>query len=105
MRNQDGKEEFFSIKRITIPGKWIENVIIPNPVQDGVLSVYLNIQKAQKVSFRLFDMNGRVLRQEDLSMNIGISEKTFDVGSLQKGMYIIQVNADDFRITKKITIE
>lgn len=105
LRNQDGKEEFFPIKRITIPGKWIENVIIPNPIQDGTLSVYLNIQRAQKVFFRLIDMNGRVLREENQSMSIGISEKTINVGSLQKGMYIMQVNAEDFKITKKITIE
>ena len=104
-RDQDGKETIFPIKRITIPGKWIDNVIIPNPVQDGVVSVYLNIQRAQKVYFRLIDMNGRVLRQEDLSMSIGISEKSINVASLQKGMYIMQVNADDFKITKKITIE
>lgn len=105
LKNLDGKEEIFPIKSINILSRWTERVIIPNPVNDGLLSVYLNVQRGQRVSIRLFDLNGRMLRQLDRQLRAGISEHQLDVSSLQKGVYLVQIIGDDITTAKKITIE
>lgn len=105
LKNQDGKEELFPVKRILVRNGWTDNVIIPNPVQDGQLSVYLNIPKAQRVSIRLFDAQGKLLRQQDSQMREGITTYNTDVSTLQKGVYVVQVTGDDFRTSKKVVVE
>jgi hypothetical protein len=103
--DQDGKETIFAVKRIVVPGVWKENVIIPNPVTDGELSVYLNVTKSQKVSLRLVDLTGRILKQQDRQLPVGITQYQFDVMSLQKGFYLVQIIGEDFKTAKKVSID
>lgn len=105
MKNVDGKEEYYSTKRILIPGRWTEPAIIPSPVSDGVLSVYLNMEKSQRISIRLFDLQGRLIRQRDQQALEGVSAQTLDVSALQKGTYVVQVAGTAFRTTKKVLID
>jgi len=100
MRNQDNKEEIYPVKRILVPGRWTDNVIIPNPVNDGQLSVFINIEKAQRVSIRLFDLYGRQMQLRE-----GVNANTMDVSLVPKGVYLVQVTGEDFRISRKITID
>ena len=68
--DQDDKQTISPIRSIVVPGAWKENVIIPNPIADGVLNVYLQVDRKQKVSIRLLDMAGRLLQQEDRQPSI-----------------------------------
>ena len=103
--DQDGKETIFAVKKIVVPGVWKGNVIIPNPVTDGELSVYLNVTKSQKVSLRLVDITGRILKQQDRQLPVGITQYQFDVMSLQKGFYLVQIIGEDFKTAKKVSID
>ena len=105
LKNQDGKEEIFPIKRILLRTGWTDNVIIPNPVRDGQLSVYLNIVTAQRVSIRVFDAQGKLLRQQDSQLREGVNTYNTDVSTLQKGVYMVQVTGEDFRTTRKVVID
>jgi len=104
MKNQDGKIEYYPVKRILVPGRWTEHVIIPNPVNDGQLSVFINIERSQRVSVRLFDIYGKQLQKKDLNLREGVSENSIDVTFMPKGVYLVQVNGEDFKTTRKITI-
>jgi hypothetical protein len=105
MKDLDGKEQVFPVKRIIVPGHWTENVIIPNPVTDGTLSVYMNINKSQRVSVRLFDIYGRLVKQHERQLQEGVSASTIDVSMLQKGVYLVQVAGEDFKAARKISID
>ncbi len=103
--DQDGKETIFSVKRISMPEKWNDNVVIPNPVSGGVVSVYMKLDKTQQVSFRLVDLTGRVLHQQTKQISSGMTQYTANVGTLQKGVYLVQIIGEDFKTSKKISIE
>lgn len=105
MKNQDGKEEYFSIRRILVRGRWTENVIIPNPVNDGVLSVFMNVHKAQRVSVRVFDVQGRLLQQQNTQLQEGVASCNLNVSTLQKGIYMVRVTGEDFNVAKKVVVE
>ncbi|HEY0679890.1 MAG TPA: T9SS type A sorting domain-containing protein [Chitinophagaceae bacterium] len=105
LRNLDNKEEFFTIKTIDVPSRWTEQVIIPNPVRNGSISIYLNIEQSQRISIRLYDLYGRLIRQQDRQIPEGNSAHTMNVPNLQKGMYMVQVTGEDFKIVKKVSID
>ena len=105
VKNMDGKEEYLPVKRIMMPGRWTENAIIPNPINDGLLAVYLNIEKSQRISIRLYDVQGRLIRQQDTHMLEGASAQTMDVSVLQKGLYLVQVTGEGFKTTRKVLID
>jgi dienelactone hydrolase len=104
MTDLDGKKEFFEIRRISMPGRWTENVIIANPVDHGQLSVFVQVEKAQRVSIRLFDLYGRLINQQDRQFGQGITTNNLDVSALPQGTYLVQVTGEDFRIAKKVLI-
>jgi len=88
-----------------MPDKWNDNVVIPNPVSDGVVSVYMKLDRSQQVTFRLVDLTGRLLQQQTKQISTGMTQYTANVGALQKGVYLMQVIGEDFRTSKKISIE
>jgi hypothetical protein len=103
--DQDGKQTIYAVRAIVVPGNWKDNVIIPNPINNGSLSVYLKVNKNQGVDIRLVDLEGRLLKQGHKQLLTGITQYTFDVTTLQKGSYIVQIIGEDFKLSKKITIE
>jgi hypothetical protein len=103
--DQDGKETIHPIKRIVVPAVWNQNVLIPNPVDDGVLNIYMNLEKKQKITIRLVDVAGRLLQQQDRQPSAGQTQYQFDVSALQKGFYLVQIIGEDFKTAKKISIE
>jgi hypothetical protein len=103
--DQDGKETIHPIKRIVVPAVWNQNVLIPNPVDDGVLNIYMNLEKKQKITIRLVDVAGRLLQQQDRQPSAGQTQYQFDVSALQKGVYLVQIIGEDFKTAKKISIE
>ena len=103
--DQDGKQTNFPIKKVTIPGIWKENVIIPNPVDDGILNVYLRVDRTQRISIRLLDMAGRLLKREEKQPLAGDTQYQINVSSLQKGVYLVQIIGEDFKTAKKISVE
>jgi hypothetical protein len=103
--DMDGKQQIFDVKRVVVPGNWKENVIIPNPVEDGVVSVYVRTTRSQQIIVRLIDLTGRVIIQQVRPTMPGETQYTFNVSSLQRGTYILQLSGDEIKTSKKITIE
>jgi hypothetical protein len=103
--DQDGKQTISAVRSIIVPGNWKDNVIIPNPINNGNLSVYLNVSKNQAVDIRLFDLAGRLLKQEHKQLLTGVTQYSFDVTALQKGSYVVQIVGEDFKTSRKISIE
>ena len=80
-------------------------MIIPNPVADGSLSVYMKVDRTQQVSIRLLDMTGRLLKEQTRQVSAGESQYNVGVSSLQRGTYLVQIIGEDFKAAKKVLID
>ena len=78
------------------------SAVQPNPfIQSFTVEVYLPSPQAIKI--QLLDMSGRLLRYKSLSGIIGTNKIEFDdVGSLQKGIYMVRIVRSHAIIEKKI---
>ena len=103
--DQDGKSTIFDTRRVSLADKWSGNVLIPNPVTDGQLSVYIKVDRTQQVTFRLVDLTGRVLQQQSKQVSTGRSQYIFGVSAVQKGVYLVQIIGEDFKTAEKVSIE
>lgn len=103
--DNDGNQQVFPIKRVVVPGAWRENVIIPNPVEDGTVSIYVRVTTSQQLTVRLIDLTGRVISQQVHQTMPGETQYTVNVSLLQRGTYIVQLNSEEIRTVKKITIQ
>src|SRR5438045_9365993 len=102
---QDGKQTISAVRSIVVPVVWKDNVLIPNPVFDGVVNVYVKANRKQMVSIRLLDMTGRVLQDEDKQLPVGQTQYQLNVSSLQKGVYVVQIVGENFKTEKRVSVE
>jgi len=75
--------------------------IYPNPVPTGQLNIHIN-QFVGKINIQVADMNGRIvykLTDSDFKL-----EKSINLNSLQKGMYILKVSNETINYSEKIII-
>jgi hypothetical protein len=73
--------------------------MFPNPVRDGAFQLAFELeQPASDVQLRVIDMTGRTVLRRDLGRrNAGYSRERIDVGALNSGQYILQVQ-DQHRV-------
>ena len=74
------------IQEIEIPENNIR--IYPNPVQET-----LNIESDESVSFKIYDLDGRLLLNGD--------GKSIDVSALKAGTYLLQINNNTLKFIKQ----
>lgn len=77
--------------------------VYPNPVNDILTVSYEAAQTINNVSFTLLDMNGRVVKslgnQSEIS---GFNQGKINLSDLNKGVYLLNIKADNYTVTKKI---
>ena len=74
--------------------------LYPNPVRQNT-TVELNLPGNANVVFRVFDITGKQILQQDQVMNKGANKMNFDFSHLQKGAYVIQAEANGKIFTQK----
>lgn len=74
--------------------------VYPNPVRNQ-LFVESN-SSISLVKATIYDINGRLISQQDLSSNSKI--KTIDLLNVSKGIYFLKIKSDTAEITKKILV-
>jgi len=75
--------------------------VYPNP-SNNVVNVRIN-KFVGKVNLQVVDLNGRVVyTQHENNFNV---EKAINLGQLQKGIYVLKVNAGDLNYTEKIILK
>jgi len=80
--------------------EWVS--VYPNPAPKGQLNVRIN-QYVGKINIQIVDLTGRIVyKLMDTDFN---TEKSINLNSLQKGMYIIKVNNETINFTEKIIIK
>jgi uncharacterized repeat protein (TIGR01451 family) len=78
------------------------NGVYPNPFTDK-LSLNFNLQKQEPVLLGLYDMSGQVILRKNITGKKGNNTIAFDhLGSLQAGVYLIQVSTATGNFQEKI---
>ena len=65
--------------------------VIPNPVQDKAKLVFTVLQ-AEKCSFQLLDLTGKILAAKEVNAKKGVNETTLDVSGFARGTYFISLS-------------
>lgn len=91
----DGKEEFFAPKTVSFEGKAPATTLAayPNPF-DSNDQLHLAIQSVAtgKGQVRITDMTGRVIRQESVEINKGLTDLEVNgLADLKSGLYVVNV--------------
>jgi hypothetical protein len=73
--------------------------LYPNPASSVF---YLNIQfpTAKKVTFWLYDANGRLVQEQNVTLIAGSNRLQWDISSLAKGIYYLRSSAPDISPNK-----
>ncbi len=81
-----------------------ENVSIqlsPNPTP-SMVSVQIESKKTKAVKIQVVDLSGRTVISENWNINVGNNQKSIDLNSSAKGIYMIQIIENQDVISKKI---
>ena len=80
-----------------------ENIsVFPNPTSD---IINIQIEAGHHFQYRLMDMTGKVLRQNEIDAQAQQQRQQLDVQNLAKGMYWLQLMDEEHVYTAKITIQ
>lgn len=78
-------------------GKGWSVTIYPNPLQNSSDRLYIS-SSIPEVSFRIYDINGRQIKQGKLLEDQG----EINLSMLAKGQYVIELSTDNRKITKQL---
>ena len=77
--------------------------IFPNP-NDGNFTVKFNSNSGNDINIAVYDIRGRSIFN-NLYQNNGLFEQTLQLDKVQSGIYLVNIQDGDKKITKKIVIE
>jgi hypothetical protein len=83
-----------SIESFLLEG-WLK--MYPNPAQD-VIKVHMNGLSIGKISYRLFNLQGQLLREDHLDVNASNSVLAIPIRDLPIGNYVIYFNGNDLNL-------
>jgi hypothetical protein len=72
----------------------------PNPTQ-GSLNVSINNYKAETIKMEICNTQGQLVKTDDILKSVS----TFDLSSLPKGIYIVQLSNGNIKYSRKIVVE
>ena len=79
-----------------------EVVIFPNPTSTN-LNLRYNLPKDDEITIALFDMQGKLILQKSLGIQVsGEQKQTLDVSNLPEGSYVCRIKGQHQTVTKTI---
>jgi len=78
--------------------------IFPNPACDQ-LTVTINQSMSSNVDIRIVDMNGRIVSEKNEGLMSGKNQIEFNLGNLQSGIYLIQIQGSNGIENEKVVVE
>lgn len=78
--------------------------IYPNPTTDKVNMLFESVSSSN-VKINILDIKGSIIKSFDEKAVVGSNNIELELNGLSKGMYFIQLNANESSFTKKLVIE
>ncbi|MFN8287947.1 MAG: T9SS type A sorting domain-containing protein [Chitinophagales bacterium] len=75
----------------------------PNPANNETVFSYF-LPETGNISFKLYDLNGRLVQEISVPKNTGFNTVTFNTEKLQAGTYLYSLNAGGITRTKQLVI-
>ena len=82
----------------------IKSIVYPNPFHDK-LSLECEIKNAGLYLFKLYDVFGRIVKEEQFEWSTGFNKKEFEWNALSNGVYMLIVKKDSEIITTRVIKE
>ncbi len=79
-------------------------LVYPNPVTNGQAQVLVDIP-ASEGTIRVFNTTGQQMLEQRWSGLAGLSNRSLDVSSLAKGVYVVRIEANRSNTTAKLVID
>ena len=77
--------------------------VYPNPASDFA-TISFTSEKEQNVTLLLTDINGRIISQKNLVSQVGIFIDRLDLSACSEGVYLLTLQFDDRKFSKKILV-
>jgi hypothetical protein len=85
----------------SLGAKYFDFDVFPNPAYDNINIRFVNSGISyQNASIEIFDMNGRIILQENCTLQEQ-STQQLNINELNKGIYLIRLQADEHQLLKK----
>ena len=78
--------------------------IVPNPAND-VAFIELSLQTAQDVNFKLYNSQGQLVRSANEFVGSDFHRTSFDVSTVQAGIYFLSIESTNSTYTQKLIVE
>jgi len=78
--------------------------IWPVPAK-GQLNVKVTSNVNEKDVISIFDMTGRIVKENNIEMKSGENEYSLDITGLSNGIYFVKVNGATINICKKVVVQ
>lgn len=78
--------------------------VYPNPASSYV-NIDFTLAEAEMISMKLMDMTGKVLKQDVLEGVIGANQQRLDVQGVAKGLYLLELQTQNGKSVRKITVQ
>jgi uncharacterized delta-60 repeat protein len=103
MQDVDGNYKYSKILIIKFDGQLTSNVqVFPNPVKD-LLQVQLPDGLNGTIGVQIIDMQGRVIKKNNVASDGNALNTTLDVSSLTSGVYILKAQAGNTTVIGRFT--
>ncbi len=101
--NKDGSHVYSNVVVIKI-SKSGTMLILGNPVTSGS-SIQLTLDQPQKVTFKLFDIRGRLVSSSNFNASSGVNRYSFTMfGQLAAGHYVLEAITETDRYNKRFVV-
>ncbi|MEX2589847.1 MAG: T9SS type A sorting domain-containing protein, partial [Chitinophagales bacterium] len=91
---------------VGIEGLFAENAIsiYPNP-NDGQFNLSVDMEQATKALFTLVDLSGKVIYEEELTLNQGNTTRNYDFDLLSAGVYLVKLTTEKDHHVQRLVID
>ena len=77
--------------------------LVPNP-NNGSFNIKFNSTSSKDISINIFDLRGREIFNKSYQ-NTGLFDKSLQLGAVQSGVYLVNIQDGDKKVIKKIIVE
>lgn len=78
--------------------------VYPNPASTTAY-VDLKTEKTSEISFQIFDLSGKIVKEDKVNLLNSNYTHTFDISDFQKGIYFVKVKSDNWTEVKRLVIQ
>ena len=96
--------EYYAIASVEDYNGIEDLMVYPNPATDYV-NIEFSVPQAEKITFQLMDLTGKILKQSKLDGVAGTNQYRFDIQGVSKGLYLMEIATDSGKSVRKITVQ